>query len=202
MRSEDPYLSAFRARLLRQFDFVIVLLRVRSIEIQVKTESAHVYSGKVADFELQHVLVPCGGLSDLVISQPKRFDLFLGEVVRTDAWNLVHSELLRRLPARMSADDHVILVDHDRNLESKFLNGLGHLSDGGVVLPWVVLIRFQVGDLDIFDLHSFPFGHNKSTGCLPDAFFSLSYDYLLIFGVLVFLVLRLRRGDIVRHRER
>ena len=50
------------------------------------------------------------------------------------------------------------------------------------------------------NIHTFL--HNKSTGYLPDAFFSVSYDYLLIFGVLVFLVLRLRRGDIVRHRER
>ncbi len=54
-------------------------------------------------------------------------------------------QLLRCLPARVPADDHAILVDHNGLAKAKALDRLRHRGDGGIVVPRVALVRFDLG---------------------------------------------------------
>ena len=69
----------------------------------------------------------------------------------------VHAELLGGLVPGMANYDHTVFIDHDRLPKTKFMDGLGHGVDGGVVEARIVFIRTDIGQLARFDLHGFPF---------------------------------------------
>ena len=68
-------------------------------------------------------------------------------------WNLRQSELLRRLVTRVSADDYVIAIDHDRLSETEFLDRMDNRFDGPIVDSRIVFIRLDPVKRPHFDKH-------------------------------------------------
>ncbi len=65
----------------------------------------------------------------------------------------LQSELLGRLPSRMTDDDDAIGVDDDRLLETKLLDRPGHGVDGLVIDARIAIVGPDFGQLALFNLH-------------------------------------------------
>jgi hypothetical protein len=53
----------------------------------------------------------------------------------------------------MTADDYALSIHHNGLAESKFLNRCRHGIHGGIVLPGVVLVWGNLGQLPLLNFH-------------------------------------------------
>jgi hypothetical protein len=67
--------------------------------------------------------------------------------------HLRQTQLLRRLPPRMTNDDHTVAVNHNRLAKPILLDRPRHGIDGGIVQARVAVIRTNVIDGAEFHLH-------------------------------------------------
>ena len=128
----------------------VVLLDVVVVDLLlqlVEAELPHVDVVQGPQLLLELLEVPLRQLSGLVVRKPEGSDLLLREIVRDDAWDLLHAEALCALYSCMTADHDVVLVDDHGDLESKTFYTRGHGFDRSVVVSWVVLVRDQLVDV-------------------------------------------------------
>ena len=108
-----------------------------------KAEICHGHDD-VGQFQRQQIHVPLSRLADLVVGQPKRFDLILGQLVRDDAGHFLHAQRFRRLITGVSSHDFMIAVDDQRHQKAEFPDAGRHVLDGLVILARVPGIRMNI----------------------------------------------------------
>jgi hypothetical protein len=118
-----------------------------------KAKAGHIH-GDVGQFEREQLRIPLGHLRDFVVSQPKRLDLILGQLVRDDAGDSLESQLFGVLEAGMPGDDHAILGDDQRHQEAEALDAGSHGVHRAVVLARVALVRINLREGNLFDVHT------------------------------------------------
>ena len=94
----------------------------REVEVDVEHR-------QLAELELQEIEVPAGAERDLVVGDPQRPLLRLGEVRQRDRRHLGHAERLRRQQPAVPGDDRALGVDQDRIGEAELADRGGDLLD-------------------------------------------------------------------------
>ncbi|MPN06483.1 hypothetical protein SDC9_153739 [bioreactor metagenome] len=92
-------------------------------------------------------------LADLVVGQPERADLILGQLVSDHAGDFFHAKRLRGLVPGVAADDLMVPVDHQRHQEAELPDAGRDALHGFVVFARVAGIRVDVGEPDVLNPH-------------------------------------------------
>ena len=110
---------------------------------------------EVFEFHRQEIVIPFGDLAGLVVGNPVGLHLFRDQVICHDHRDFGQSQLLGGLQAGMPDDDDHILVHDDGLLPPEFLDGPGDRIDRAIVDTRVLLIRTDVRDFHVYDVHEF-----------------------------------------------
>ena len=122
----------------------------------IESEVSHIkiIQFQALQFKIQLFLVPLCRLGYLVIGKTKSFDLLRRKIIRHDTWNRLSSKLFCCLISRMSADDHPVLVNHNRNLEAKFADAVCNKRNRFFVPSRIVLVWNKLFQVLLNNLHS------------------------------------------------
>lgn len=123
------------------------------IRFEFKSKLLHIDFRQPGQFFFEHGKIPTGELTSLVVREPIRFYLFVGQIFGNDDGNFFAFELLRGLIARVSGDDYAVAVDNDRLLPAEFFDGRGHGINRAVVIARIVVVRLDFGDFYEFNFH-------------------------------------------------
>ena len=128
----------------------VKLVGVESEERQVK-----ILFLQIAQFDRQQVVVPLRDLAGLVVRDSIRLHLFRREVFRDHHRNFREAELFRRFQAGVPDNHNEILVHDNRLLETELLDRIGNRLHRAVVEARVLLIRMDLREFHVDDLHLF-----------------------------------------------
>ena len=123
--------------------------------VRVEPEQRPVDAGalELGDLDRQQFHVPGREFARLVVSDAIRPNLLRSEVGGDVYGHLGKLELLRGLEPSVPADDDALVIDHDGLAETELSNRGGDCLDGGIVLARVLLVRGDVIDRALDDLH-------------------------------------------------
>jgi hypothetical protein len=144
MAAEEPHVPRAGRGLARQGRG---LVRIDQAEVEVEV-------AKLAELQLEEVLVPLGFLMGAIVGEPIGLDLGRGEPLGHVDRHRREPEPVGRHEAGVADDDHPLAVDHDRLAEAELLDGGHDLGHRGLVPARVAGVRDDLLDGDQLDLHA------------------------------------------------
>ena len=128
---------------------------VKLVGVEAEEREIKILFLQIAQFDRQQVVVPLRDLAGLVVRNPICLHLFRRKVFRDHHRNFREAELFRRFQAGVADNHDEILVHDNRLLETELLNRVGNRLHRAVVEARVLLIRMDLREFHVDDLHLF-----------------------------------------------
>ena len=128
---------------------------VKLVGVEAEERQVKILFLQIAQFDRKKVVVPLRDLAGLVVRDPVCLHLFRREVFRDHHRYFREAELFRRFQPCVADNHNEILVHDNRLLEAELLNRVGNRLHRTVVEARVLLIRMDLREFHVDDLHLF-----------------------------------------------